>query len=315
MPASSRRPLARPRLVSSLRLRASTTGSTVRTPRADATRPLEVRNSGGRVTAAARGTATSSAAMAARLRAASAEAAAATASAEVDNAAAEAATRDGCGRANRRGGRAASGDRGFTGGRGTGLAGATRAGESEGSSGSTATEVVTESSDPRRAGTCRASRSSMARTAASILDPRSDRPRVYAATRSRRAHPVAVGSMVSCARIARGGARAGRCDATSGEETSSFDDGARRALVFVENSSGFENARGGLGHPGRDGITAPLLRSCGSSPRVTIGVARRTATPRGLDASDLPRRSGGELPRARIPAPRGSRLRCLSDLI
>ena len=237
MPASSRLPLARPRLVSSRRLRASTSGSTVRPPRADATRPLEVRNSGGRRAVAARGTATSSAAMAARLRAASAEAAAAAASAAVQDAAAEAATRDGCGRANRRGGRAASGDRGFAGGRGTGLVGATRAGVSEGSSGSNATEVVTESSDPRRAGTGRGSRSSMARTAASILDPRSDRPRVYAAMRSRRAHPVAVGSMVSCARIARGGARAGRCDdVVSQEETSSFVDGARHALVLVENS-------------------------------------------------------------------------------
>ena len=209
MPASSL-PLARPRLVSSRRLRASTSASTVRTPRADATRPLEVRKSGGRVAAAARGTATSSAEIAARLRAASAAAAAAAASVAVDDAASEAATSDGCGRANRRGGRAASGDRGFAGGRGTGLVGATRSDVSEGLSGSFATEVVMESSDQPRARTGRGSRSSMARTAASILDPRSDRPRVYAATRSRRAHPVAVGSMVSCARIARGGARVRR---------------------------------------------------------------------------------------------------------
>ena len=214
MPASSL-PLARPRLVSSRRLRASTSASTVRTPRADATRPLEVRKSGGRVAAAARGTATSSAEIAARLRAASAAAAAA-ASVAVDDAASEAATSDGCGRANRRGGRAASGDRGFAGGRGTGLVGATRSDVSEGLSGSFATEVVMESSDQPRARTGRGSRSSMARTAASILDPRLDRPRVYAATRSRRAHPVAVGSMVSCARIARGGARVRRVTRRTG---------------------------------------------------------------------------------------------------
>ena len=126
-----------------------------------------------------------------------------------------AATRDGCGRANRRGGRAASGDCGFAGGRGTGLAGATRSDGSEGLSGSFATEVVMS----RRTRHARGPVGDRvppwrARRRRSSTRDRIDRgctPR-----RDRDAHiVVAVGSMVSCRRHrARGRARLRRCDAT-----------------------------------------------------------------------------------------------------
>ena len=129
------------------------------------------------------------------------------------DAAAEGVTRDLCGRANRR-----EGSRGP----GTAVRGRSRDGAVGGDARGRLRGIARSERDGGGDGVVgpatREDRSGIAflhaaRTAASILDPRSDRPRVYAATRSRRAHPVAVGSMVSCACTARARAREA-CDAT-----------------------------------------------------------------------------------------------------